>query len=341
MPNDQLRVHARVPKLAITTIAFALVASFTIAQNAGEYAGGGFRASESNAVARQPVEKYVAHRRRPNTLHEKRHHSSTTLAPVTTLPPTTVAPTLPPTTLAPTTLPPTTAPPTTAPPANLTGQLIFDDEFDGSSLDLSKWQPNWLGAAGAITKPINSAELSCYDPAQVSVAGGNLQLTAAARSCTASNGVTYRYASGLVETNGRFTFTYGHMEARMWLPAGSGAATNWPAFWADGTGNWPVTGELDVMEGLSGRDCYHFHSTSGGPGACASLANASGWHTFAADWQPGVVTFTYDGAVVGTISSGITSAPMYLILNLGVGGYGGEIQAPATMLVDYVRVWKT
>jgi hypothetical protein len=33
--------------------------------------------------------------------------------------------------------------------------MIFDDEFDGSSLDLSKWTPNWFGSSyTAITSPL-------------------------------------------------------------------------------------------------------------------------------------------------------------------------------------------
>ncbi len=221
------------------------------------------------------------------------------------------------------------------------GRLLFDDEFNGPGLDLSKWRPNWLGASDrAITKPVNGAESSCYDPAQVGVGGGFLHLTAVRRRCRASDGATYRYASGLVETFGKFSFTYGHIEAGICVP-GSGAIDDWPAFWADGTGTWPATGELDVMEGLAGRAAGHFHSRAGGPGVAAvSRVGGAGCHVYAADWEPGSVTYEYDGTTIGTIRRGITSSPMFLILNLGVGGYGGRIRTPATMLVDYVRVWR-
>ncbi len=223
--------------------------------------------------------------------------------------------------------------------------LIFDDEFNGTHLDTSKWRPNWLGGSDStVTKPINGAEQSCYDPRQVSVGGGALVLRADQRSCTANNGVTYGYASGLVETANHFTFTYGHAEARVWLQGTSGGIANWPAFWLDGTGTWPLTGELDVMEGLSGHACYHFHSVLGGPGGCAyGGLGGAGWHVYAADWSPGRVTYSYDGIVVGSITSGITSSPMFLILNLAVGGWGMPTSAssyPARMLVDYVRVWR-
>ena len=143
----------------------------------------------------------------------------------------------------------------------------------------------------------------------------------------------------MVQTAKDFTFTYGRMTARIWVPPGTGAIRNWPAFWANGTGTWPTTGELNVMEGLRGRACWHFHSSSGGPGGCAALANPSGWHIFAADWRPGSVTYFYDNVQVGRITTGVTGDPMYLVLNLGVSSLQSPpVTLPSEMLVDWVRV---
>jgi chitodextrinase len=214
--------------------------------------------------------------------------------------------------------------------------LLFDDEMNGTSVDLSKWRPNWLGSSDtAITKPIDSSEQSCYDPAQVTEGGGNLTLTAVKRLCTAQNGVTYQYASGMIESDGKFNFTYGFMEAHMWLPNGGGSLVDWPAFWASGS-NWPADGEIDVMEVLGGQLCWHFHYSGGAPGSCPSVPEIGGWHTFGADWEPGVITFYYDGVRVGQITSGVTSAPMKLCVNFGLSS---NIVVPANTLVDYVRVW--
>jgi beta-glucanase (GH16 family) len=145
----------------------------------------------------------------------------------------------------------------------------------------------------------------------------------------------------MVNTDGKYTFTYGAFEARIWVPSdANGSIADWPAFWADGQ-NWPTTGEIDTFEGLSGTACWNFHSASSAPGGCSDGTWTGGWHTFAADWEPGSITYYYDGVQVGQVTSAVTSAPMYLILDLAVSGtYGGQTVVPATMMVDYVRVWQ-
>lgn len=240
--------------------------------------------------------------------------------------------------------PPGGAPAAPAAPSYVAGswKLIFDDEFSGASLDTGLWSTGWFGAG--ITPPVNSSETECYDPAQVSVNGGSLNLTMIAKSesCGISDPL---YASGLVSTAGKFTYTYGLLEARVYLPATAGGQiANWPAVWTDGQ-NWPVDGEDDVVEGLGGQACAHFHSAadSGGMGAgggsgCSTGRYAAGWHTFAADWEPGGVTYYYDGRSIGSVTAGVTSAPMFIVLNYAASSAGG--QAPDTMRVDYVRVWQ-
>jgi beta-glucanase (GH16 family) len=175
-------------------------------------------------------------------------------------------------------------------------------------------------------------------------------LTAISKSenCETSVGsVSKPYASGIVTTLGKFSFTYGFIEARVYLPAAAnGDIADWPAFWADGAdGNWPTSGEIDILEGLGGQACYHFHyGTSNdpqGPGACVNGTFTGGWHTFAADWEPGIITYYYDGVDVGALTEGITADPMYLILDLSLDHvYGGTIITPSTMRVAYVRVWQ-
>ena len=218
-------------------------------------------------------------------------------------------------------------------------KLAFGDEFSGTSLDTARWSTGWYGSG--ITPPVNAKEKNCYDPAQVSEGGGTLDLTLIRKSedCGISDPV---YAGGLVGTRGKFSFTYGFVEARVWLPAMAGdpgEVANWPAVWADGQ-NWPEDGEIDIVEGLGGEVCAHFHGPADPDGVrvgCPKGNYAGGWHTFAADWEPGIVTYYYDGADIGNVTSGITSAPMFLILSYGAAALA---QAPHTMRVDYLRVWQ-
>ena len=273
--------------------------------------------------------------------------------------------TTPPKAGAPTPSPPTTAPPTTptAPPvsngtlplgpagASGTWKLKFADEFDGTSLDLTKWRPNWFGSSNSsVTRPINDYEDSCYDPAQVKVSGGSLHLTAVKLSspkagCTTKDGRSASYASGMVMGDERYNFTYGYLEARIFLPGGGGTPENWAAFWANGE-NWPRTGEIDVMETLGGEPRWHFHYEASGQHRSTGsrfdlITPKTGWHTFGVLWEAGKLTFYYDGREVGSTTAGVTSAPMYMILNHGVSNYiSGPIVAPSTMQVDYVRHWQ-
>jgi beta-glucanase (GH16 family) len=214
---------------------------------------------------------------------------------------------------------------------------VFDSEFNGSSLNTEQWSTGFFGSG--ITRGDNSVEQECYDPAQVVVANDMLSLTAVAKPERC--GHYEPYASGMVMTYGKFNFTYGYMEARIWLSAGPDGIADWPAFWAVGQ-NWPTDGEIDVLEGLGGQACVHFITHRGhNPGTCAPGDFSDGWHTYAADWEPGSINFYYDGKKIYTVTAGVTSAPMYLVLNLALTPViTSPDTAPATMLVDYVRVWQ-
>jgi beta-glucanase (GH16 family) len=95
------------------------------------------------------------------------------------------------------------------------------------------------------------------------------------------------------------------------------------------------------MEGLGGAARAHFNNASGAFGPLTGSGTyTGGWHTFAVDWEPGSVTYYYDGANIGSFTSGITAQPEYLVLNLAISSTLSPLSVPATMLVDYVRVWQ-
>ena len=112
---------------------------------------------------------------------------------------------------------------------------------------------------------------------------------------------------------------------------------------------WLLVGLLLVGAAvLSGNDvAWHYHygtrsqtrSLGGYPtGWRGDMPGTGGWHRFAVDWAPGRMTYYYDGRRVGTVTSGVSNRPHYLILNLGVSR--PNVLVPQTMQVDYVRVWQ-
>jgi beta-glucanase (GH16 family) len=215
--------------------------------------------------------------------------------------------------------------------------VVFDDEFNGSSLDTKKWSKGWFGTG--VTQPLQPTSPACFDPRRVKVRNGSLNLSVSIKPETCG-GKTRPYSAGIVTTDGKFSYTYGFAEIRAKLAVSpTGVVYDWPDFWSDGQ-NWPTDGEDDVVEGLGGQLCWHFHSSAGSPGTCLSTPLKPGWHTFGADWEPAGVTYYYDGTVVGTITAGITSAPMYLIISFVADPeYSGPIRA-ASFRVAYVRVWQ-
>lgn len=221
-------------------------------------------------------------------------------------------------------------------------KLALNSHFNGSALP-APWRAGWF--SDGVTVPVNKAENDCYSPKNVTFPGdGSMHLAVSAVSSTCG-GATRPDTGALVSTNpddGRstpgFQYRYGVLQARVYLPrAVNGGIADWPAVWSDGQ-SWPADGEDDVLEGLRGEACWHFHDPLGGPGGCSARLKP-GWHIFASDWQPGSVTYYYDGARVGRISTGITSSPMYLILDDTVAA--GEAATVSAMRVSYVRVWQS
>ncbi len=234
------------------------------------------------------------------------------------------------------------------------GALLWSDEFNGTSLDLSKWQPNWHGGSdSAVTNPINTGEESCYDPKNVSVGNGTLKLKAEQRSfsgCNTREDGPARYVSGIVMSK-KEDFKYGYYEARVFIPGDGKYGYNFPAFWTNGqhSRGWAQDGEIDIFEilggGSRGELDWHYHYNIEPNNRSISttdpvMSRHDGWHIFGLKREAGKQTFYYDGKEVGSNSSNLTSSPHYVIFNNGISSeHGGQKSVPATMEVDWFRYY--
>ena len=254
----------------------------------------------------------------------------------------------------------------------------FFDDFTGIELDRSAWNVAVPG------EPVNE-ELQAYCDSEETVriarpedkleqcAGALIIQPRYRPGFPAPGGRTFDFISGRINTRGKVEFTYGVFSARMMLPVGAGL---WPAFWAlGGSGPWPATGEIDVMENVGEPDWVSAALHGPGYSGEGALANrmyfpngngASGWHVYQARWEPDRISFTVDGMLLYRATRPMVEYfgpwaydnSKYLILNLAVGGtypfktngiaspYRGLSeeaarairQETARLLVDWVRV---
>lgn len=251
---------------------------------------------------------------------------------------------------------------TTVPPmpegagaADTEWDLVFADEFDGHTLTGTWRSCYWWAQDEGCTNESNR-NLQWYVPDAVAVADGSLRLTARTDSVRSADGERYDYVSGLVTTDysgaSGFAFEYGYVESRMRLPSGAGL---WSALWM-----LPITHEsrpeIDIMEVLGnepGTVEMHLHTTDssgdrisrGEDWSTSDLSDE--WHTFAIDWNPDRIIWYVDGQERWRMSDAalVPAEPLYLIANLAVGGDwpGPPDQStvfPATVEIDYVRVWQ-
>jgi beta-glucanase (GH16 family) len=222
--------------------------------------------------------------------------------------------------------------------------LVFRDEFDGSTLNDDNWTPNWLGPDGEITKPINSAECAAYDPRNVKVNNSNLELYAEKRAVTDNRGTRYEYASGCVTSGSKQEFIFGIFEAKLLLPTNSNRETvNWPAWWQNGHhDDWPDAGETDTMERLSSGVRAHYHANDFHKGSSAWSTDFTKWHTYSVEWARGLLVYRYDGIEQMRITGDtVLEDEQYLVLNHALSHEeGGPLLVPSTFKVDYVRVWE-
>ncbi|HEV3327388.1 MAG TPA: family 16 glycosylhydrolase [Puia sp.] len=232
-------------------------------------------------------------------------------------------------------------------PRAISYQLVWADEFNGTSLNTGNWNID-------VGNPGVNSEQEYYQASNVTETGGNLVITAQNQSVGGQP-----YTSGKIETYGKFSTTYGRIEARIALPMVQGM---WPAFWMLGnsinTGaGWPECGEIDIMEQVNTNNTIlgTMHWFDGGNtqygGNTPTSNTPADFHIYAVEWNSQSINWYVDNVlyVTGNISNNINNTgafqdPFYIILNLAVGGTlsGPTVNTgalPTSMLVDYVHVY--
>lgn len=241
--------------------------------------------------------------------------------------------------------------------------LIWQDEFDGSRLDTTRWTV-------LIREQSKHNERQYYVPDEVSVEHGFLRIRSRIREYG-----SMKYTSGRLDTKGKFAPTYGRFEIRAKLPGGKGL---WPAHWlypqnrdwrmerlmADeiAKGNErlipeerPWYSEIDIMEFLGHErnilyGTHHYYSFDGQKRTSSgtwrgTVDYTQDFHVYVLEWEPDSLRWYIDGQLLHATTDGVPHAPHYLILNTAVGGsWPGDPDSttvfPQFHDIDYVRVYQ-
>ncbi len=240
--------------------------------------------------------------------------------------------------------------------------LIWQDEFEGASVDTSKWQfQSGDGTEVGLPPGWGNNELQWYRKDNAAVEDGRLIITARQETHQGLD-----YTSARLRTMEKGDWKYGRFEIRAKLPAGQGL---WPAIWMLPTdwiyGGWAASGEIDIME-MRGHEPAKVYGTLhyGGEwpdnvhtGTSYLLPKgvfSAEFHVFRLDWQEGEIRWYVDGQHYQTQTEWYSEgypfpAPFdqtfHMLLNVAVGGnWPGPPDStttfPQTMEVDYVRVYK-
>ena len=232
---------------------------------------------------------------------------------------------------------------------------FWNDEFNSDTIDTSKWSFE-TGASGW-----GNNEWQNYTdrPENAYVQDGILHIRANKENFEGAS-----YTSARLITKGKFSFTYGTIEARIALPLGKGI---WPAFWMLGDNiddvSWPACGEIDIIEAVNEENVVHGTNHWAYEGQHAEYGNKTSdyygtsialditqFHTYRLTWNEKAIALYVDDFKYHEISiensAGGTDAfhkPFFLLLNIAVAGNwpGFEVddaQFPNEMLVDYIRV---
>jgi len=253
-------------------------------------------------------------------------------------------------------------------------QLVWRDEFNGSTLDTDLWNIEVNGDGGG------NGELQYYCERGVSVQNGNLVLTA-----TKENYGGKACTSGRINTLGKVYFTHGKIEARIKMPLTANGL--WPAFWMMGNdityNSWPNCGEIDIVEmgnqgGYNGVQdrylngaCHWGPYTDGnhpnyGPSTTYNYSLQDNYHLFTCIWNDNKVAMYIDQDLYPSVSPyyemSLSDAsqenspgryfhkPFFVLFNLAVGGAFPGIwdingitalnSGSRSMYVDWIRIYQ-
>ncbi|HVH41071.1 MAG TPA: glycoside hydrolase family 16 protein [Labilithrix sp.] len=222
------------------------------------------------------------------------------------------------------------------PPAATEGDtLVWSDEFDGDALDWKKWYVH-DGYEG------HGTILNTFSPSAVTVHDGSLHVAVQ----TDSRDPAHPYASGRIETFGRFSRTYGRIDFRARFPYAPGV---WYAVWAR-----PATTAMPELDfeilGNNANQVWLVNHWDVPPKPAddrrkyvIGATDVTQFHVYSIVWKPSSLEWQIDGKTYMTSTTkGVPTSPIAWTINGWVGGWGAAATptVPVSFEVDWIRVYR-
>lgn len=257
-----------------------------------------------------------------------------------------------------------------APPTDYSaGQLIFDDQFSGTSLNSAHWN-TFMGGQGDSTW--NSGGLPAGDsaagahshqtyfsPSQVTVNDG---LTLTMVPDTKYSSLGYGYRSGVVTTGDKFILRSGYVQIKAKMSDAS--LGGWPAIWFIDPNSGGGSQEIDLQEGgftptaaglPKGTPANNifvstYHTPSDGQsdfGYATPQPMNAGFNIYGMEYIPGRSIKTYfNGRLVGSWTQNISTTPYEIVIwntqaSANTSGFHttGESPNPSDLSVAEVQAY--
>ncbi|MBE3040827.1 MAG: glycoside hydrolase family 16 protein [Chloroflexi bacterium] len=236
----------------------------------------------------------------------------------------------------------------------------FSEEFDGAAIDAAKWNiygENYWDKQSHFSKD------------NTIIGGGVVRLRFQKKPGRQNDDPNHErvtnYATGYLDTYGKWTQRYGYFEARMKLPTAPGL---WPAFWMmpdrgaaagvqwqrQDTANGAM--ECDIMEHLTRWgpnryniahhwDGYNEAHKSNGTDKIYAQPDKDGFITAGVLWTPGLTVYYCNGREVARWEDPrVSTVPADMMFTLPMGGWDNspldDARLPDDFVIDYVRVWQ-
>jgi beta-glucanase (GH16 family) len=251
-------------------------------------------------------------------------------------------------------------------------KLVWNDEFNNTGKPDST---SWIYENGFV----RNEELQWYQSDNAICANGILTIEGRKEKVKNTNYISgsknwhtgreyAEYTSSSIQTREHRQWLFGHFEIRARIDTACGA---WPAIWTLGVSReWPSNGEIDILE------FYRFKSV---PTILANFAWGTNvryvakwddlkkplsdftgsdpdwikkFHVWRMDWNKDSISLFLDDQLLNTtlLSQTVNPdgfnpflQPHYMLLNLALGGNGGDpsrSKFPIKYEVDYVRVYQ-